>query len=337
MIKEAMFYEKLDGKFVQCFLCAHRCKIAPSKFGICGVRENIKGALNTLVYAEVIAAHLDPIEKKPLYHFLPSSTSYSLATIGCNFKCGFCQNWQISQSSKKEVAFPQENQLMPKEAVKEARLKGAKSIAYTYTEPTIFFEYAYDVARIAKSQGIKNIFVTNGFMTSQALKIISPYLDAMNIDLKSFSEDFYSETCKGKLGPVLETIELAKKLGIWIEVTTLIIPGKNDSPSELKKIAEFIGSVGKEIPWHISRFHPDYNFSEYESTEIKSLEEAKKIGKAAGLRYVYIGNILKDSNTYCSSCSHILLKRVYFDLVENNILNGKCGFCDAVIEGVYEV
>lgn len=336
MIKEAMLYDKLDNSKVRCFLCAHRCEIGLAGFGICGVRKNIDGALNTLVYAEVIAANIDPIEKKPLYHFLPASTSYSLATIGCNFKCGFCQNWQISQSSKRTSALPQKSRLMPEEAVKEAKSAGARSISYTYTEPTIFFEYAYDTAKLAKSRSLKNVFVSNGFITPEALETISPYLDAINIDLKSFSEGFYINVCKGKLAPVLASIRLAKKLDIWLEVTTLIIPGQNDSEQELSSIAEFIAGVGKDIPWHISRFHPDYKFLTQASTSKQVLEKAKKIGESAGLRYVYPGNILEGFDTHCYSCSNVLLKRAYFDLTENNITNGKCSFCGAVVDGVYE-
>ena len=293
-----MLYKKLEEDMVQCYLCAHNCKIASGGFGFCGVRQNIQGTLNSLVYAEAIVYNVDPIEKKPLYHFLPGSASFSIATIGCNFRCGFCQNWQISQVSKRSHPFrdkrdnPEEvYELMPEKAVEEAKRNRCESISYTYTEPTIFFEYAYDTAKKAKEAGLKNIFVTNGYMSKEALETISPYLDAANIDLKSFREEFYAKNCKAHLQPVLNSIKLAKKLGIWIEVTTLIIPGQNDSTSELSDIAHFIAGVGKDIPWHISRFHPDYQFLEEKPTPIETLKKAEGLGRKAGLRYVYLGNV----------------------------------------------
>jgi len=294
MMQEAMFYNKAKGKEAQCYLCAHNCKIALGQFGFCGVRQNIQGVLNTLVYAQVIAANVDPIEKKPLYHFLPGSMSFSIATVGCNFRCGFCQNWQISQVSGQDNA-REVYKLMPERIVEEAKKNHCQSISYTYTEPTIFFEYAYDIAKVAKQAGLKNIFVTNGYMSREALETISPYLDAANIDLKSFREKFYVENCKGHLQPVLDSIKLAKKLGVWIEITTLIIPGYNDSVSELSDIAGFIASVGKDIPWHISRFHPDYHFLSEKMTPIETLKKAEDLGKKAGLDYVYLGNV-KDAN-----------------------------------------
>jgi len=302
MIKEAMLYKKLEEDRVQCCLCAHNCKIASGGFGFCGVRQNIQGTLNSLVYAEVIAYNVDPIEKKPLYRFLPGSASFSIATIGCNFRCGFCQNWQISQVSRRSHPFRGKRnnseevyELMPEEVVEEAKRNRCKSISYTYTEPTIFFEYAYDAAKKAKEAGLKNIFVTNGYMSKEALETISPYLDAANIDLKSFREEFYAKNCKAHLQPVLDSIKLAKKLGIWIEVTTLIIPGQNDSTSELSDIAHFIAGVDKGIPWHISRFHPDYQFLEEKPTPIETLKKAEDLGRKAGLRYVYLGNVRDDS------------------------------------------
>jgi len=334
MIKEAILYEKKEAEEVECYLCAHKCRIASGQLGFCRVRKNTKGRLDTLVYGQAIAANIDPIEKKPLYHFLPGSKTFSIATIGCNFRCQFCQNWQISQVSKdNELRSPQE--LMPEQVIQEAKDKDCKAIAYTYTEPTVFLEYAYDTAKLAKKAGLKNIFVTNGYISREALKTISPYLDAVNIDLKSFSEEFYSKNCQGHLQPVLDSIKLARELGIWVEITTLIIPGANDSESELTNIANFIASVGQNIPWHLSRFHPDYKFLNQEPTSIESLRRAEDLGRKAGLGYVYLGNIDQDSNTYCHNCHKILLRRNYFDLIENNILEGKCNFCGKVIDGVY--
>lgn len=292
MIKQAMFYDKLgDGK-VQCNLCAHQCKIAPGSSGICGVRKNKDGELYTLVYGDVIASHVDPIEKKPIYHFLPGSYSYSIATIGCNFKCSFCQNWEISQASKRQNTLSG-HELMPEEVVREAKKNDCKSISYTYTEPTIFFEYAYETAKLAKKEGLYNIFVTNGYMTKETLNVIKPYLDAANIDLKSFREDFYKEMCGAHLKPVLDTIELMKKLGIWIEITTLVVTGKNDSDNEFKDIAEFIANLDPDIPWHISRFHPDFKYLEGKPTPIDALKRARDIGKKAGLRNIHLGNVIE--------------------------------------------
>jgi len=334
MIKQAMLYEKREGEEVECCLCAHKCRISSDQLGFCRVRKNTKGVLNTLVYGQAIAANVDPIEKKPLYHFLPGSKTFSIATIGCNFRCQFCQNWQISQVFKdNELRSPQE--LMPEQVIQEAKDKDCKSISYTYTEPTVFFEYAYDTAKLAKKEGLKNIFVTNGYLSRQALKIINPYLDAVNIDLKSFSEEFYSKNCQGHLQPVLDSIKLARELGLWVEITTLIIPGENDSQSELNNIANFIAEVSKDIPWHLSRFHPDYKFLNQKPTSIESLKLAEELGRKAGLGYVYLGNLDQDSNTYCDNCHKILLRRNYFDLIGNNIIKGKCNFCGKVIGGVY--
>ena len=334
MIKEAMLYEKLDSGRVKCNLCAHHCKISPDKFGICGVRKNTDGALYTHVYGEVIASHVDPIEKKPLYHFLPGTSSFSIATVGCNFKCPFCQNWQISQVSKRgNEVYGYE--LMPEEVIREAKKNNCKSVSYTYTEPTIFFEYAYESARLARKANLYNIFVTNGYMTEKALEKIRPYLDACNVDLKSFSDDFYKKMCGARLKPVLDAIVTMKKLGIWVEVTTLLVPDQNDSDKELKAITEFIASVGIEIPWHISRFHPDYKYLDSVPTTIDTLRKAKTIGEDAGLRYIYLGNVVEGNNTYCYSCNNLLVKRTVFDTAEYNIKNKKCPKCNTDIEGVF--
>ena len=330
-----MLYEKLGDKKVRCQLCAHRCTISPKDIGICGVRQNREGFLYTLVYAEAIAANIDPIEKKPLYHFFPGSTSLSIATLGCNFKCDFCQNWQISQLSKQNSNRGIRT-LLPEDIVRLAKEKKCKSISYTYTEPTIFFEYAYDTAKLAKAQGLYNNFVTNGYMSREAIDAIEPYLDAANVDLKSFREEFYVKNCKGHLQPVLDSIRLMKKLGIWVEVTTLIVPGENDSESELAKIAAFIAEVGKDIPWHISRFHPDYKFINHKPTSLETLKKASFLGKEAGLRYVYLGNVLEDYGTCCWQCGKLIIQRSCFDIAENNIKNGKCVFCNTAIDGFFE-
>jgi len=335
MIKEALLWEKLDRERVHCYLCAHECKIAESRFGICGVRQNREGTLYTTIYADVIAANIDPIEKKPLYHFLPGSRSYSIATVGCNFKCGFCQNWQISQTSTKDGYTHSRREAQPAKVVEEARKHACRSISYTYTEPTIFFEYAFDTAKLAHEAGLYNVFLTNGYMTRQALEMIRPYLDAANVDLKSFSDDSYRKNCKARLQPVLDTIAAMKSLGVWVEVTTLVIPGENDSDDELKKIAEFLAGVDRMIPWHISRFHPDYEFTDHKATPLETLHKAKEIGQQAGLNFIYLGNVMEGSNTFCYQCRNQIIERRYMGLNSIQLKEGSCPHCGAVIAGVW--
>jgi pyruvate formate lyase activating enzyme len=351
MIKEALLYEKLENKLVHCYLCAHHCKIANTKFGFCGVRQNIDGILYTHAYKEVIAAHIDPIEKKPLYHFLPGSFSFSIATIGCNFRCGFCQNWQISQqkvtgrlpselkgsSLKESVPFSDMGKAFSAQEIVEIAIENkCKSISYTYTEPTIFFEYAFETAKLAKEKGLFNIFVTNGFMTKECLEMIRPYLDAANVDLKFFKDSSYKKICAASLRPVLDSIKLMRELGIWVEITTLVIPKENDSEEELGDIAKFIVSVDKNIPWHISRFHPDYKFTDHVATPIDKLKKAQAQGKEYGLRYVYVGNVSGFGNdTYCHNCNKLLIKREIFSILEYNIKKSKCPFCNTAIPGEF--
>jgi len=332
---EAMLYEKLEDKVVKCRLCSHRCRINNFKRGICRVRENRDGTLYSLVYERVISLAIDPIEKKPLYHFYPGSDALSLATVGCNFTCLHCQNYQISQLPKERGEIVGE-EISAEEIVFQAKLKNCQVIAYTYTEPTIFFEYAYDIARLAKEEGIKNVFITNGYMSEEALRKINPYLDAANVDLKSFSEDFYRRICGAHLEPVLSSLKLMKELGIWVEITTLIIPKLNDSEQELRKIAEFIVSLGEETPWHISRFYPAYKLNEVPATPASTLHRARQIGLEAGLRYVYTGNVPGDEgeNTYCPNCSRVIIRRYGYQIEEFHIENGRCNFCQTKIDGV---
>ena len=332
--KEALLYNKKEDSSVECCLCHHRCRINEGKYGFCHVRQNIGGILYSQVYGELITYHADPIEKKPLFHFLPGSRAFSIATTGCNFRCNFCQNWQISQVKEARRLEMKPVDMTPGEIVSQAEKYRCQSISYTYTEPTIFFELAYDTARIAKQKGIYNTFVTNGYMTGKALEMIQPYLDAANVDLKFFNDDNYRRICRGSLPPVLETIRLMHKLKIWVEVTTLVIPSLNDSPGELRQIAAFIAGVGKEIPWHISRFHPDYQTVDLPSTPREKLEQAYNIGREAGLRYVYIGNIAGEENTYCYQCGRQLISRIGFQIAGNDIKESKCPDCGAVIDGV---
>lgn len=335
-MKEALLYEKLGKNLVHCFLCAHQCRIAENEFGFCGVRQNLLGTLYSHVYAKIIASHVDPIEKKPLYHFMPGSTSFSIATIGCNFRCGFCQNWQISQENTRDGAHRGEKEVAAGEIVSAALDNGCKSISYTYTEPTIFFEYALDVAKAAKAKGLYNNFVTNGFMSAECLQTIHPYLDAANVDLKAFKDESYKNVCAGKLQPVLDSIKLMKKLGIWVEVTTLVVPGFNDSKAELKDIAEFLVSTDPDIPWHLSRFHPDYKFGDRQATPERSLREAFQVARDCGLKYVYVGNVYGWGNdTLCHNCQKLLVKREIFDVLENNIRDSLCAFCGVRIPGIF--
>lgn len=333
MKKEALLYEKLDANYIKCKLCSHRCKIAPGKTGICGVRKNERGILYTTVYGSAIAANVDPIEKKPFYHFLPGSSAFSIATVGCNFRCGFCQNWQISQV--RDSDYYRAYQLEPRKIIESALRANCASISYTYTEPTIFFEYAYNTAILAKENGLCNNFVTNGYMTKEAIDLIAPYLDAANVDLKSFRDEYYRKICKARLEPVLESIKYMKELNIWIEVTTLVIPGENDSEEELNDIAEFLAKLDPEIPWHISRFHPDYQFTDHEATPLETLKKAYRIGQDHGLRYIYLGNVLEGNDTICYNCGKTLIKRWYYSIVENNIKEGKCRFCGSEIAGIW--
>ncbi len=292
MKKEAYFWEKKKDDKVQCLLCAHNCRIRKGYFGQCGMRQNIDGALYTYTYGKIIAANVDSIEKKPLYHFLPGTYSYSIATPGCNFKCGFCQNWTISQISKQN-GDDSGYDVTPAEVVEDAIINKCKSISYTYTEPTIFYEFARDVAIEAKEKDLKNVFVTNGFMTENVIKDAISFLDAANIDLKAFNDETYRKVFGGRLSPVLDSIIAMKNAGIWVELTTLIVPGMNDTKEELTSIAEFIRGVNKNIPWHISRFHPAYKYDKTGVTPLSTLKEAYDIGKNAGLKNVYLGNVPK--------------------------------------------
>ncbi len=337
MLKEAMLYEKLDSNLVHCYLCSHHCKIGDGKLGICRVRKNINGTLFSLSYGKLIACNVDPIEKKPIFHLLPGSSSLSIATMGCNFRCSFCQNWQISQASKDGTGELPGEYVTPEKIIRLAQEYHTRSISYTYTEPTIFFEYAYEIAKQAKEKGIYNIFVTNGFMTREMLEMSKGIIDAANVDLKSFRDEYYKKVCGGRLEPVLDSIKLMKKLGMWIEITTLLVPGMNDSEPELNEIADFIFSCGRDIPWHISRFHPDYDMMDLPATSTKALEIARLIGINKGLKYVYVGNLPHQGweDTICHSCKNTLIERSGYSILQNNLIGPKCSFCKATIEGIF--
>ena len=334
---EAYLYESLNDKKVKCNLCNHRCEIKDGRRGICGVRENREGTLKTLVYGRTIARHIDPIEKKPLYHLMPGSLSYSIATVGCNFRCLFCQNADIAQMPSDHKGMIAGDPFSPQDVVAAAIKGDCKSIAYTYTEPTVYFEFAFDTAKLAHEKGIQNVFVTNGYMTAEALHMINPYLDAANVDLKAFTEDFYKTYCGAKLEHVKESLKLMKSLGIFIEVTTLLIPGLNDDKDELEKLAKFLAdSLGTETPWHISRFHPTYKLTDRPPTPVETLVTAREIGIKAGLKYVYTGNVPGESgeNTFCYNCGEILIERWGFYIKKSGIEESRCPYCDVEIHGV---
>jgi pyruvate formate lyase activating enzyme len=334
--REALLYEAESDGYLICRLCRHECRIQEGKRGVCRVRENRAGKLYTLVYGRVISQHVDPIEKKPLYHFYPGSTAYSIATAGCNFKCPWCQNWEISQLPNREAAIPG-REASPRDVVNAALAYGSRSIAYTYTEPTIFFEYAYDTAQIAEAEGLLNVFITNGYMSEAALDRIGPHLHAANVDLKAFRDPTYKRLIGGRLEPVLENMKLMKAMGIWVEVTTLVIPDLNDDPEELADAADFIAQeLGPETPWHISRFYPTYRWTDRPPTSITTLEAAREIGLDRGLRYVYIGNVDggAGSDTRCPECGELLLRRRGFSVLSNRIRGDHCPNCGRRIEGV---
>lgn len=335
-MKEAWLYERLDGGRVRCHLCAHRCTIAEGKVGICGVRENRQGVLYSLVYARPISQAVDPIEKKPLFHFYPGTTSYSVATVGCNFRCRFCQNADISQMPREQGRIVGRH-VPPEDIVADALATGCHSISYTYTEPTVFFEYTRDIAVLARQAGLANNYVTNGYMTAEMLEAFYPYLDAANVDLKAFRDEFYRQQCGARLQPVLDTLRLMKRMGVWVEVTTLVIPGLNDDRGELRELAGFIAQeLGVDTPWHVSRFHPMYKMLDRGSTPVQTLEMAWAIGKEVGLRYVYMGNVpgARGENTYCYNCGKLIIGRFGFSVRERHIKDGRCAFCGAAIDGV---
>jgi len=334
-MKEAMLYEKLSDNRVRCNLCAHRCIIDDGKRGICWVRENRGGTLYTLVYGRLVAQHVDPVEKKPLFHFYPGSTAYSIATPGCNFRCRWCQNWEISQMPREQHLI-EGQEVSPERIVAAAKRAGCRSIAYTYTEPTVFFEYAYDTARLAHDVGLANIYVTDGYMTEEMLEIFHPYLDAANVDLKAFRDETYRKYVGARLQPVLDAMKTMKRLGIWLEVTTLVIPSVNDDDGELKDAAGFVANeLGVDTPWHISRFFPAYKMTGVPPTPVATLRRAQEIGLEVGLRYVYVGNVPGEGSTFCHNCGRLLIRRSGYWILENHVQpDGRCPDCGTPVAGV---
>lgn len=340
MEKEAHLARSLAGGVVQCGVCEHRCAISPGELGRCGVRRNEQGVLYLAVHGEAVALNLDPIEKKPLFHFLPGEQALSIGTLGCNFRCPFCQNWRISQARGEEAQQmrSQASTATPQTLLDVCAQHGARMMAYTYNEPTVFFEYTYDTARLAHERGIRNVYVSNGFMTEDVLEVLEPYLDGINVDLKSFSEGFYRQQCQARLEPVTRNVfTIAREMDIWIEVTTLLIPGLNDSEEELHALTEWLAEVGCEIPWHVSAFHPDYQMRDRPATSMAALVRAYDIGKEAGLDYVYVGNVMDvdRSSTYCPACGALLIRRHWYTVTERWQEQGRCPACGHAVPGVW--
>jgi pyruvate formate lyase activating enzyme len=326
---------------VRCVLCAHRCLVRPGRRGICGVRENRDGGLVSLVYGELVAAHLDPIEKKPLYHVLPGTTAHSIATVGCPFRCSFCQNWEIAQAPHEGLAVPTFH-ATPEEVVDEAVRAGARAIAYTYVEPTIFVEYLVDVARLARRAGLRNVVVTNGYLTPEAIEVLAPVIDAANVDLKGFDDAVYRKLCGARLAPVLESIAGLRRAGVWVEVTTLLVPGHMDDPGRIRELtAWLVRDVGPETPWHVSRFFPAYKMGHVPPTDVAAVRRAAAIGREAGLRHVYPGNLGYDAHdedgvTRCAGCGIALIERRGYRVAANRLERGRCPACGRQLAGIFD-
>ncbi|MBN1792193.1 AmmeMemoRadiSam system radical SAM enzyme [Candidatus Woesearchaeota archaeon] len=339
MEKETMYCRKLKEGAVQCLLCPHECIVQPDARGACGVRANRAGTLFSLVFGRPCAINVDPIEKKPLFHFLPGESTLSIATVGCNFSCSFCQNWQISKEfGPFDNIFEEYPEVSPERVVSLCRQNASKIISYTYTEPTIFYEYMIETARLAREAGLKNVIVSNGFINEAPLRELCKVLDAANIDLKAFDDKFYRKNCKGRLAPVLKALKILKEEGVWLEVTNLIVPGENDGLEEIEKMCEWISKeLGRGVPLHFSRAHPDYKMEGFEPTPLKTLEEAKKIAEKH-LDFVYLGNVHSDSgaSTKCPECRRILVERSMMSVKKNMIRDGKCPECGETISGVWK-
>ena len=329
-MKEARWWKSIGDKKIECTLCPRNCKLKDGQNGFCFVRQNISGVLQSLAYSSPIAVHTDPIEKKPLYHFLPGSEIFSLGTVGCNLGCKFCQNWDISKARIDQKSV---RHFTPEDIVKAALNYDCKGIAFTYNEPTIFGEYVIDISKLAHKSGLKTVMVTNGYITKEAIKDIYPFIDAANIDLKAFTEEFYSKYCQAHLQPILDAIIEIKKMGTWIELTTLVIPDLNDSSEEIKSLIDWVlNNLGSDVPLHFSAFHPSYKMIYIKRTPKSTLDRARKLALDAGIHYVYEGNVMTnvEGNTYCPECGRLLIERQWFTVVHNSLVDGKC-VCGATI------
>ena len=332
---EAMFWEKLDQNRVKCVLCPRECEVADVERGYCGVRENQGGEYQTLVYGALCSANVDPIEKKPLFHYLPGTTAFSIATAGCNIECKFCQNWQISQFRPEQV---RSTLVTPKRLIEACASRHSPTIAYTYSEPVIFYEYMHDTAAMAREYGIGSVMISNGYIQEKPLRQLCQQLTGVKIDFKAFTEKFYRESCAGELKPVLRVMELLKEIGIWFEMVVLVIPTLNDSPGEIEEMSRWVMKhLGPDVPMHFTRFHPTYRITNLPRTPISTLERCRQIAMDEGVHYVYAGNVPMHpgENTYCHSCQSELIRRVGFRVKANRIKDGKCPKCGTVIPGVW--
>lgn len=334
MKKEAILYEKLDG-LLNCHICNRSCVISNGKTGFCGMRQNDNGTMYSLNYASASSVAVDPIEKKPLFHFYPGSLSFSMGSIGCNFRCPYCQNWSISQADLDEIGT---RDIPPEEAIKMAQDNNCQSISWTYNEPTMWFEYTYDSAKLAHKNDLKTVYVTNGYMSSESLDLITPHLDAANVDLKGMSDKFYRELCQARLEPVLENIQTMHDKGIHLEITNLVIPGYNDSAEDLQALVKFVADVDENIPLHFTRFYPHYKMNQVPPTPVGTLEKAYEMAREAGIKYVYVGNVpgSDGENTKCPDCGELLIHRNGFSVGSNNLKKDKkCPQCGAGIDIIF--
>ena len=332
---EARYYDKLDYKKVRCRLCPRECLIDNLETGYCGVRTNYEGTYYTLVYGKPVTLHNDPIEKKPLFHFLPGTKSFSIATVGCNVNCKFCQNWEISQVGPDQV---NHYEAPPETIISAAMNAGSSSIAYTYTEPVIFAEYMYDIAEIGRRRGIKSVMISNGYINPEPMKDLCGVLDGVKIDLKAFTQHFYTEMVSGELKPVLDTIELLKKSGMWTELVYLVIPGWNDDPGEITEMAAWIrDDLDDKTPIHFSRYHPQYLVKNIPPTPLSTLEKCYDICRSEGLQYVYLGNVPRHpaEKTFCHNCGTKLIDRTGFLVKEINLNGNRCSNCNEIIPGIW--
>lgn len=334
-LKEAMFYKKIENKRVECNLCPRKCKVGDMERGYCGVRENREGIYYTLVYGNPCAVHIDPIEKKPFFHFYPDSKAFSISTAGCNVNCKFCQNWQISQSRPEQT----ENvNLPPAEVIRYAKNNLAKSIAYTYAEPVVFYEYIIDTSKIARKDNIKSVVVSGGYIEEEPLKKLCDVVDAVKIDLKAFTSKYYKEIVNGELKPVLDTLKILKKSKIWFEIVYLVLPGLNDSEKEINDMCVWINNnLGKDVPLHFSRFYPMYKLKNLPPTPVDTLTRLRKLAMSCGIKYVYVGNVFghEGESTYCVDCKKTLVKRTGYQILEYYIEKGRCKYCNEKIPGVW--
>ena len=331
-LHEARQYEKLGDNFVHCSVCAHRCRIKDGGHGICGVRLNRGGVLYAATFGKISAEAVDPIEKKPLFHYLPGTLSYSLGSVGCNFQCEHCQNWHISRATLDDGLL---RSLSPEEGVARARGTGCRSIAWTYNEPTIWHEYPLAMGTLARGKGLGTVYVTNGYITEEALAELAPMLEAFRVDLKAFTEEFYRKVCKAKLQPVLDASRKARELGMHVETVTLVIPGLNDSMEEMEGLIRWVvENLGPATPMHFSRFHPDYRMQDREATPVATLEKIYHRARELGIRFPYLGNVPGHpfENTFCPKCGALLIERTGYHTEFRGLKGDRCGECGEGIE-----